>query len=103
MPAEFDPTSEERPSGDLIPGRAGGDSDRDGESLTPPRRERVQELVDELTARSEARPDSCLELSEISEMVQDADLDEDDAQALQDLLEARGVEFRDDCGRDVAE
>jgi RNA polymerase primary sigma factor len=65
--------------------------------------ERIQALADELVARSEARPESCLELSEISELVQDAELDEDDAQALQDLLEARGVEFRDDCGRDVAE
>ena len=30
--------------------------------------ERVQVLADELVARSEARPDSCLELSEISEL-----------------------------------
>jgi RNA polymerase primary sigma factor len=69
----------------------------------PSRSERIQDLADELIARSEARPESCLELSEISELVQDAELSDDDAQALQDLLEARGVEFRDDCGRDVAE
>jgi RNA polymerase primary sigma factor len=68
-----------------------------------PTQERIQELADELVARSEARPDSCLDLSEISELVQEADLDEDDAQALQDLLDARGVEYKDDCGRDVAE
>jgi RNA polymerase primary sigma factor len=72
----------------------------EGETSTA---ERIQALADELVARSEARTESCLELSEISELVQEADLDEDDAQALQDLLEARGVEFRDDCGRDVAE
>ena len=68
-----------------------------------PTQERIQELAEELIARSEARPESCLELSEISELVQEADLDEDDAQALQDLLDARGVEYRDDCGRDVGE
>jgi RNA polymerase primary sigma factor len=59
----------------------------------------IQELADELFARSEARPDSCVELSEISEAVQEAELGEDDAQALQDMLEARGIELRDDCGR----
>jgi RNA polymerase primary sigma factor len=63
----------------------------------------IQSLADELVARSEGRPDSCLELSEISELMQEAELDDADAQALQDLLEARGIEFRDDCGRDVAE
>jgi RNA polymerase primary sigma factor len=68
-----------------------------------PRGERIQELADELVARSEARPDSCLELSEIIELVQEAELDDEDAQALQDLLDARGVELRDDCGREVAE
>jgi RNA polymerase primary sigma factor len=68
-----------------------------------PTQERIQELADELVARSEARPDSCLDLSEISELVQEADLDEDDVQSLQDLLDARGVEYKDDCGRDVAE
>ena len=68
-----------------------------------PTNERIQALADELAARSESRPDSCLELSEISELVQEAELDDDDAQSLQDLLETRGIEFRDDCGRDVAE
>jgi RNA polymerase primary sigma factor len=68
-----------------------------------PASERIRQLADELAARSESRPDSCLELSEVSELVQEAELDDDEAQALQDLLEARGIEFRDDCGRDVPE
>jgi len=63
----------------------------------------IQELADELVARSEARADSCVELSEISEAVQEAELGEDDAQALQDMLEARGIELRDDCGRSGVE
>jgi RNA polymerase primary sigma factor len=73
------------------------------EDVETPPGDRIQALADELAARSESRPDSCLELSEISELVQEAELDEDDAQALQDLLDARGIEFRDDCGREVPE
>jgi RNA polymerase primary sigma factor len=65
--------------------------------------DRIQVLADELAARIETRPEGCLELSEISELVQEADLDDEDAQTLQDLLEARGIELRDDCGRDVPE
>src|SRR5579875_938974 len=54
------------------------------------RQERLRALADELAARSEAREEPCLELSEISELVQDAELDDEDAQTLQDMLEARG-------------
>jgi RNA polymerase primary sigma factor len=39
----------------------------------------------------------CVNLSEVSEAVQD--LSDDEAQALADRLEARGVEVTDDCGR----
>jgi RNA polymerase primary sigma factor len=56
-------------------------------------------LAEDLIARSEARGESCIELSELSELVQDADLADDDAQRLQDTLEARGIDVRDDCGR----
>jgi RNA polymerase primary sigma factor len=59
----------------------------------------IQRLVEELVARTEARDESCVELSELSELVQEADLGEDDAQTLQDMLEARGIDVRDDCGR----
>src|SRR5436309_2003962 len=65
------------------------------EAPGPPR---LQGLAERLLARSEARGESCVELSELSELVQDAELGEDDAQALQDMLEAR-----DDCGRAVVE
>jgi RNA polymerase primary sigma factor len=98
MTDELDPDADELANDTLAENI--GERSEDGR---PARSERVQELADELIARIERRPESCLELSEISELVQDADLDDDDAQALQDLLEARGVEFRDDCGRDVAE
>ncbi len=41
----------------------------------------------------------CVDLSYLSEVVQDLDLGEEEAQAIQDLLEERGIDVRDDCGR----
>jgi RNA polymerase primary sigma factor len=59
----------------------------------------VQALVDQLVDRSEARGDSCVELSELSELIQDADLGDEDAQIVHDMLQERGLDLRDDCGR----
>jgi len=59
----------------------------------------VQELVDALLARSEARGDGCVELSELSELTQDADLGDEEAQMVHDMLQERGLDVRDDCGR----
>ena len=59
----------------------------------------VQELVDQLAARGEARGDSCVELSELSELIQEADLGDEDAQIVHDMLQERGFDLRDDCGR----
>jgi RNA polymerase primary sigma factor len=61
--------------------------------------ESVQELVDQLVTRTEARGDSCVELSELSELIQETDLGDDDAQLVHDMLQERGIEVRDDCGR----
>jgi RNA polymerase primary sigma factor len=59
-------------------------------------------LVDELTDRPRPRG-RCVELSEISEAVQHAELTDEDAEAIQELLEERGYELRDDCGRETKE
>jgi RNA polymerase primary sigma factor len=61
--------------------------------------EPVRELVDQLVARGEARGESCVELSELSELIQDADLDDEEAQIVHDTLQERGLDLRDDCGR----
>jgi RNA polymerase primary sigma factor len=45
----------------------------------------------------------CVELSELNEIVEELDLDESQAQAIHEELEARGAELRDDCGRDGVE
>jgi len=65
--------------------------------------ESVQELVDQLVTRAEARGDSCVELSELSELIQETDLSDDDAQLVHDMLQERGLDVRDDCGRQGVE
>jgi RNA polymerase primary sigma factor len=71
----------------------------DGEDNEAPGDGRLQEQIDDLVSRAEGRHESCVELSEIAELVQESDLGEEDIQLLQDMLEARGIEVRDDCGR----
>jgi len=61
--------------------------------------EAVQELVDQLVARAEAREESCVELSELSEIIQESELGDEDAPMLHDMLQERGLDVRDDCGR----
>jgi RNA polymerase primary sigma factor len=61
--------------------------------------ETVEELVDQLVTRAEARSDSCVELSELSELIQETDLSDDDGQIVHDMLQERGLDVRDDCGR----
>jgi RNA polymerase primary sigma factor len=65
--------------------------------------ENLQELVDDLTARAESNEVRCVDLSYLSELVQDLELAEDDAQAIQEMLEERGIDVRDDCGRTQVE
>jgi RNA polymerase primary sigma factor len=65
--------------------------------------EPLQDLVEDLAARAEARELRCVTLSDLSDVVQESELTEDDAQAIQDLLEERGLEVRDDCGRENVE
>jgi RNA polymerase primary sigma factor len=49
-----------------------------------------------LLERGEDR--GCVNLSELAELVQELELSDDDAQALHERLEARGIEVADDCG-----
>jgi RNA polymerase primary sigma factor len=65
--------------------------------------ETAQELVDQLVTRAEARGDSCVELSELSELIQETDLSDEEAQLVHDALQERGLDLRDDCGRQSVE
>jgi RNA polymerase primary sigma factor len=62
----------------------------------------VQARLDALMAAGETR--GCVNLSEWSELVQDAGLDDAQSHELHERLEARGLELSDDCGHtDVAD
>jgi RNA polymerase primary sigma factor len=73
------------------------------ESETPGAGRSLTDLVDELAGHAELNPDRCVDLSELSEAAQELDLSEEDVQFLQDQLEERGLELRDDCARDRVE
>jgi RNA polymerase primary sigma factor len=57
--------------------------------------------IDALFERGEEQ--GCVNLSDLAELVQELELSDDDAQALADRLEARGIELSDDCGRQQPE
>jgi RNA polymerase primary sigma factor len=65
--------------------------------------EPIHDLIEDLVARAESRELRCVNLSDLSDVVQESELSEEDAQAIQDQLEERGLEVRDDCGRDQVE
>jgi RNA polymerase primary sigma factor len=49
------------------------------------------------------RREGCIELSELSVAVSELELPDDTAQSLHEELDSRGIEVRDDCGRDGVE
>jgi RNA polymerase primary sigma factor len=53
--------------------------------------------IDALISRGDEL--GCVNLSELSELTQELDLSDEEAQALADRLEARGIDVSDDCGR----
>ena len=66
--------------------------------------------VAELTARPEVaslvgrgEESGCINLSELAELAQALELLDDDIEALEDLLEAKGIDLSDDCGRGQVE
>jgi RNA polymerase primary sigma factor len=74
-----------------------------GEPEPVPRADSLLDLVEALTSRAEARSEPCISLAELSEVVQQADLSDEDGQTLHEMLEARGFEVSDDCGRSGVE
>jgi RNA polymerase primary sigma factor len=63
----------------------------------------VHEVADELAARADSRSIRCIDLSDLSEIVQERELGDDEMQTLVDLLEGRGLSLVDDCGREHVE
>ena len=58
----------------------------------------VQARLDALVAQGETK--GCVNLSELSDIVQEAGLDDEQSHEIHERIEARGVELTDDCGRD---
>jgi RNA polymerase primary sigma factor len=57
----------------------------------------LTERIDALIDRGEDQ--GCVNLSDLSEAIQDLELDEDQVSAIHERIEARGLEVTDDCGR----
>jgi RNA polymerase primary sigma factor len=57
----------------------------------------VQARLDALIAQGEGK--GCVNLSELSELMQEGGLDEEQSHAVHERIEARGLELTDDCGR----
>jgi RNA polymerase primary sigma factor len=56
--------------------------------------------LETLFAHGEAH--GCIELSEVDEVTQALELEDEDVQALYEEIERRGIDLRDDCGRSEA-
>jgi RNA polymerase primary sigma factor len=54
---------------------------------------RLQQLIER------GEEDGCVNLSDLSELVKELDLDDDQAQEVHERIDARGIDLTDDCGR----
>jgi RNA polymerase primary sigma factor len=65
--------------------------------LDPAVEERVAALIES------GRPADCVDLSEVDSLVQEMNLSEEDAERIQERIEAAGLSVEDDCGKEAAE
>jgi RNA polymerase primary sigma factor len=63
----------------------------------------TEDRIDQLIETAEARGSGCVNLSELSELVSELELDDEQAQAAHERIEARGLEVTDDCGHQGVE
>jgi RNA polymerase primary sigma factor len=61
--------------------------------------ESAERRIEALLERGEER--GCVNLSELSELAQELEFNEEESQALQERVEARGLELSDDCANDA--
>ena len=61
--------------------------------------ERLEALID----AAESRGSNCVNLSDVSELVAELELDDEQAQQVHERIEARGFQLTDDCGRQEIE
>jgi RNA polymerase primary sigma factor len=65
--------------------------------LDPGVEERVAALIEA------GRPADCVDLSEVDSLVQEMNLSEEEAEAIQERIESAGLSVEDDCGKQAAE
>ncbi len=65
--------------------------------MEPATESRIEALV------SQGEELGCVDLSELSDLVQELDLSDEEGQEIHDWIQARGLEVRDDCGRSSEE
>jgi RNA polymerase primary sigma factor len=63
----------------------------------------LDERIEALIEAAESRGSSCVNLSDVSELVAELELDDEQAQSVHERIEARGLQLTDDCGRDQVE
>ena len=63
--------------------------------LSPEVRERIDALI------AAGRELDCVDLSAVDALAQEFDLDDDEAHAIQERIEAAGLDVRDDCGQEA--
>jgi RNA polymerase primary sigma factor len=63
----------------------------------------IQARVESLVEHAEEDGSGCVNLSQLSEILQEGDLSEDEIGSVHESIEARGVELTDDCGRAAPE
>jgi RNA polymerase primary sigma factor len=63
----------------------------------------LDERIESLIESAESRGLSCVNLSDVSDLVSELELDDEQAQSVHERIEARGLELTDDCGRQEVE
>ena len=60
----------------------------------------LDERIEALIEAAESRGSNCVNLSQVGDLVAELELDDEQAQALHERIEARGLQVTDDCGRE---
>ena len=64
---------------------------------------RVDDRIEALIESAESRGANCVNLSDLSDLVAELELDDEQAQQVHERIEARGLQLTDDCGREQVE
>ena len=63
----------------------------------------LDDRVEALIESAESRGSNCVNLSDVSDLVSELELDDEQAQQVHERIEARGLQLTDDCGRQEVE